>query len=125
MAKKQSLAQFFASKGMRLRTWARSKKLGSKDMQLLYKISYGSAQGLRGRAKELKGLLEKEGFGRALARSVQNTENGARRTDLSGGDTSPKAQYDKNLGGAVCNDEKSGIVPCGDDKRVRNVGEFC
>ena len=70
MAKNQSLAQFFASRGMRLRTWARAKKLNSKDMQLLYKVSYGAAQGLRGRAKELKGLLEKEGFRRALEKSV-------------------------------------------------------
>lgn len=72
MAKNQSLAQFFASKGMKLRTWARVKKLSSKDILLIYQISYGSTQGLRGRAKELKELLEKEGFKNALEKSIEN-----------------------------------------------------
>lgn len=68
MAKNQSLTSFFESKGMRLRTWARAKKLSVRDEFLLYRISCGEIQGLRGRAKELKELLEKEGFKEALQR---------------------------------------------------------
>lgn len=72
MAKNQSLAEFFASKGMRLRTWARANGLSENDMALIYEISYGNTQGLRGRAKEIKELLEKEGFAKPLAKSVKS-----------------------------------------------------
>lgn len=72
MAKNQSLAEFFASKGMRLRTWARANGLSENDMALIYEISYGNTQGLRGRAKEIKELLEKEGFKEPLAKSVRS-----------------------------------------------------
>ena len=97
MAKNQSLAEFFASKGMRLRTWARVNGLSENDMWLLYQVSYGFTQGLRGRAKEIKELLEKEGFAKPLAKSVKSfSKCTVRGVDTM--DTSPKAQYDKNLG---------------------------
>ncbi len=72
MTKNQSLAEFFASKGMKLRTWARVNGLSESDMWLLYQVSYGFTQGLRGRAKEIKELLEKEGFKEPLAKSVRS-----------------------------------------------------
>lgn len=94
MAKNQSLAEFFASKGMRLRTWARANGLSENDMALIYEISYGNTQGLRGRAKEIKELLEKEGFAKPLAKSVKSFS----KCTVRAVDTSPKAQDDKNLG---------------------------
>ena len=107
MAKNQSLAEFFASKGMRLRTWARANGLSENDMALIYEISYGNTQGLRGRAKEIKELLEKEGFAKPLAKSVKSFS----KCTVRGVDTSPKAQYDKVYQGdkmAVCKGDKKG-----------------
>ena len=102
MAKNQSLAEFFASKGMRLRTWARANGLSENDMALIYEISYGNTQGLRGRAKEIKELLEKEGFAKPLAKSVKSfSKCTVRAVDTM--DTSPKAQDDK-VGGVDCHD---------------------
>ena len=122
MAKNQSLAEFFASKGMKLRTWARVNGLSENDMWLLYQVSYGFTQGLRGRAKEIKELLEKEGFAKPLAKSVKSFSKCAVRgvdtlakddenlaVDIM--DTSPKAQYDKIYQGdkmAVCKGDKKG-----------------
>ncbi len=110
MAKNQSLAEFFASKGMRLRTWARANGLSENDMALIYEISYGNTQGLRGRAKEIKELLEKEGFAKPLAKSVKSfSKCTVRGVDTM--DTSPKAQYDKVYQGdkmAVCKGDKKG-----------------
>ena len=109
MAKNQSLAEFFASKGMRLRTWARANGLSENDMALIYEISYGNTQGLRGRAKEIKELLEKEGFAKPLAKSVKSfSKCTVRAVDTM--DTSPKAQDDKvatqddNAVGVDCHD---------------------
>ncbi|WP_334092273.1 hypothetical protein [Helicobacter typhlonius] len=47
---------------MKLRTWAKSKGLSEKDIGLLNQISYGLTKGKRGRAKELKEMLESDGF---------------------------------------------------------------
>ena len=66
MRNKHTLVLFFESKGMRLKTWAISKGLSEKDTSLLYKVNDGNAQGKWGRAKELKELLIKEGFGKGL-----------------------------------------------------------
>lgn len=66
MRNKHTLVLFFENKGMKLRTWAISKGLSEKDTSLLYKINDGDTQGKYGRAKELKELLIKEGFGKAL-----------------------------------------------------------
>lgn len=41
-------------------TWARTKGLSNKDVQLIRNMSVGQTQGKRGRAKELKELLIKE-----------------------------------------------------------------
>lgn len=60
--KKQSLSAVMAAKGMKLRTWAKSKGLSEKDIGLLNQLSYGFIQGKRGRAKELKEMLEADGF---------------------------------------------------------------
>ena len=123
MAKNQSLAEFFASKGMRLRTWARANGLSENDMALIYEISYGNTQGLRGRAKEIKELLEKEGFAKPLAKSVKSfskcTVRGVdtlakdnEKLGVDTMDTSPKAQYDKVAAQgdkmAVCKGDKKG-----------------
>ncbi|WP_334088145.1 hypothetical protein [Helicobacter typhlonius] len=48
---------------MKLRTWAKSKGLSEKDIGLLNQLSYGLIQGKRGRGKELKEMLESDGFG--------------------------------------------------------------
>ena len=111
MAKNQSLAEFFASKGMKLRTWARVNGLSESDMWLLYQVSYGFTQGLRGRAKEIKELLEKEGFAKPLAKSVKSfSKCTVRGVDTM--DTSPKAQYDNTAAQgdkmAVCKGDKKG-----------------
>lgn len=60
--KKQSLSAVMAAKGMKLRTWAKSKGLSEKDIGLLNQLSYGFIQGKRGRGKELKEILESDGF---------------------------------------------------------------
>lgn len=122
MAKNQSLAEFFASKGMRLRTWARANGLSENDMALIYEISYGNTQGLRGRAKEIKELLEKEGFAKPLAKSVKSfskctvrgVDTSAKDNEKLGVDTmdtSATPQYDKVYQGdkmAVCKGDKKG-----------------
>lgn len=94
MAKNQSLAEFFASKGMKLRTWARVNGLSENDMWLLYQVSYGFTQGLRGRAKEIKELLEKEGFAKPLAKSVRSFS----KCTVESVDTLATAQDDKAVG---------------------------
>ena len=82
---------------MKLRTWARVNGLSENDMALIYEISYGNTQGLRGRAKEIKEFLEKEGFAKPLAKSVRSFS----KCTVGAVDTSPKAQYDKVGGGGV------------------------
>ena len=57
-----SIAKQMEKKGMRLQTWALSKGLSSKDMKLLGLLSFGHIKGSRGRSKELREMLEKEGF---------------------------------------------------------------
>ncbi|TQR29180.1 hypothetical protein DMB92_08565 [Campylobacter sp. MIT 99-7217] len=57
-----SLTKQMSQKGFKLRTWARSKGLSEADYNLLLNMSFGQTKGVRGRAKELKELLEKEGF---------------------------------------------------------------
>ena len=42
--------------------WAKSKGLSEKDIGLLNQISYGLTKGKRGRAKELREMLEADGF---------------------------------------------------------------
>lgn len=62
MTKKKNLSQRMAKKGMKLRTWAKSKGLSDKDIEILNQISGGYLQGKWGRAKELRELLEQSGF---------------------------------------------------------------
>ncbi|MDE5591792.1 hypothetical protein [Helicobacter ganmani] len=57
-----TLSQQMAKNGVKLRTWAKAKGLNEKDIGILNQISCGFIKGKRGRAKELKELLEKEGF---------------------------------------------------------------
>ena len=68
MRSKHTLVLFFESKGMKLKTWAISMGFSDKDTQSLYDLAVGKTQGLRGRSKELKGLLKKHGFGEGLKR---------------------------------------------------------
>lgn len=49
-------------KGFKLRTWAKSKGLQEKDYFLLLDMSNGKNKGVRGRSKELREMLEKDGF---------------------------------------------------------------
>ena len=49
-------------RGMRIRAWALSKSLSKQDIETLNSLSCGRIQGKRGRAKELRAMLEKEGF---------------------------------------------------------------
>lgn len=58
----ETLSQIMAKNGIKLRTWAKSKGLSEKDIALLNQISHRLIKGKRGRAKELKEMLEKDGF---------------------------------------------------------------
>ncbi|EAC1235636.1 hypothetical protein HMH39_001645 [Campylobacter jejuni] len=57
-----NLTEQMSKKGFKLRTWAKFKKLNESDYRLLLNMSYGKTKGIRGRAKELKEMLEKDGF---------------------------------------------------------------
>lgn len=59
---KNKLIKTMSAKGVKLRTWAKFKKLNESDYRLLLNMSYGKTKGIRGRAKELKEMLEKDGF---------------------------------------------------------------
>lgn len=56
------LTQQMNKKGFKLRTWAKAKGLKEKDYFLLLDMSNGKNKGARGSSKELRELLEKEGF---------------------------------------------------------------
>lgn len=63
MKKKISkITEQMAKKGFKLRTWAKSKGLQEKDYFLLLDMSNGKNKGVRGRSKELREMLEKDGF---------------------------------------------------------------
>ncbi len=66
MLAKHRIVFMFERKGMKLRTWAFSKGLSAADTTILYDISRNKIQGKWGRAKELRELLEKEGFLKAV-----------------------------------------------------------
>ncbi|PZT47318.1 hypothetical protein B6S12_09680 [Helicobacter valdiviensis] len=57
-----NLTEQMAKKGFKLRTWAKAKKLNESDYRLILNMSYGKTKGIRGRAKELREMLEKDGF---------------------------------------------------------------
>ncbi|EAC1839770.1 hypothetical protein FLR49_09105 [Campylobacter jejuni] len=59
---KNKLIKTMSAKGVKLMTWAKAKGLNHKDMVILYDLSNGRIKGIRGRAKELKEMLEKDGF---------------------------------------------------------------
>lgn len=60
--KRKTLAEKMKAKGMVLSVWAKSKGMSKKDIALLWQISKGEAKGSRGRSKELKEELEKDGI---------------------------------------------------------------
>ncbi|TLE12778.1 hypothetical protein LS72_010425 [Helicobacter apodemus] len=63
MRKKNSkITEQMAKRGIKLRTWAKSKGLQEKDYFLLLDMSNGKNKGARGRSKELREMLEKDGF---------------------------------------------------------------
>lgn len=57
-----SLTQQMSKKGIKLRTWCKAKKLSNADYTILLNMSFGKTKGIRGRAKELREILEKDGF---------------------------------------------------------------
>lgn len=57
----ESVATQMLKRGMRLRAWAISKG-AEKDLTLLKYLSTGRIQGKKGRTKELRSMLEAEGF---------------------------------------------------------------
>ena len=57
-----TLSQQMAKNGVKLRTWAKAKGLSKKDIALLNQISHRLIKGKRCRAKQLKEMLEKDGF---------------------------------------------------------------
>lgn len=65
--KQTSVAKALEKKGMKIATWAKSKKLSQKDIYLIRNIARDQILGKRGRAKELKELLVKEGLLREVA----------------------------------------------------------
>lgn len=63
MRKKTSkITAQMAKRGFKMRTWARAKGLSDSDYGVLRDLSNGITKGKWGRAKELRELLEKEGF---------------------------------------------------------------
>ncbi|ANV98309.1 hypothetical protein BBW65_05625 [Helicobacter enhydrae] len=60
--KNKTLAQKMRDKGIVLSVWAQAKGMSQKDIRLLWQISQGLVKGARGRAKELKEALEKDGI---------------------------------------------------------------
>lgn len=62
MDKKDNIAMQMAKRGMRIRAWALSKGLGKRDIDMLNSISCGRVEGKWGRAKELRDMLERDGF---------------------------------------------------------------
>lgn len=58
----ESVAAQMLKRGMRLRAWAISKGLSEQDLTLLKFLSTGKTQGRYGRSKELRAMLEAEGF---------------------------------------------------------------
>lgn len=62
MKQKNSLKSEMAKQGIKIRTWGKSKGLSDKDILTLQHISLGLLKGKWGRAKELKAMLEQEGF---------------------------------------------------------------
>lgn len=56
------LTQQMAKRGFKMRTWARSRGLSDSDYGVLRDLSNGITKGKWGRARELRELLEKEGF---------------------------------------------------------------
>lgn len=56
------LTEQMAKKGIKLRTWCKAKKLSNADYTILLNMSLGKTKGIRGRAKELREILEKDGF---------------------------------------------------------------
>ncbi|WP_257942298.1 hypothetical protein UPTC5084_00932 [Campylobacter lari] len=59
---KNKLIKTMSAKGVKLMTWAKAKGLNHKDITILYDLSNGRIKGIRGRAKELRIMLEKDGF---------------------------------------------------------------
>lgn len=59
---KNKLIKTMGAKGVKIMTWAKAKGLNHKDMNILYDLSNGRIKGIRGRAKELREMLEKDGF---------------------------------------------------------------
>lgn len=57
----ESVAAQMLKRGMRLGAWAISKGM-QEDLTLLKHLSTGRIQGKKGRAKELRAMLESEGF---------------------------------------------------------------
>ena len=57
-----TLTEQMAKRGFKMRTWARAKGLSDSDYSVLRDLSNGITKGKWGRAKELRELLEKEGF---------------------------------------------------------------
>lgn len=58
----ENVSKQMLKRGMRIRAWALSKSLSKQDIETLNSLSCGRIQGKRGRAKELRVMLEKEGF---------------------------------------------------------------
>lgn len=58
----ESVAVQMAKKGMRIRAWTISKGLSKKDIDTLNSLSCGRIKSKRGKSKELRIMLEQEGF---------------------------------------------------------------
>jgi len=56
------ITQQMSQKGIKLRTWCKAMSLSDADYFIIKDISKGKIKGIRGRSKELKEMLETEGF---------------------------------------------------------------
>lgn len=62
MKVKNKLGKNMAENGIKLNTWGKAKGLNIRDLALLQQISRGLVKGKWGRSKELREMLEKDGF---------------------------------------------------------------
>lgn len=62
MKVKNKLAKNMAENGIKLNTWGKAKGLNIRDLALLQQISRGLVKGKWDRSKELREMLEKDGF---------------------------------------------------------------
>lgn len=91
MKVERKLAKNMAQRGMKLNTWGKAKGLSSRDLELLQQISRGLVKGKWGRSKELKEMLEKDGF--QVAWKVKMSSNDDREVIINYDEVCMKCEH--------------------------------